>query len=174
MKRTLRQACASAGLEVVLHQPAEVRLFARLKRLRAKTDAIDARLIAAATAIAAHLGGSAPLAALLGGQVTAGISGYGEFQGQIESGDLRALAADAGWVIPREVVVAAMPLEKADGLRLALTVGAMLLAFISLIALLNAMIGGVGGWFGHPDLSFETIIGYVFAPIMLMIGVPWH
>ena len=50
----------------------------------------------------------------------------------------------------------------------------MLLAFISLIALLNAMIGGVGGWFGHPDLSFETIIGYVFAPIMLMIGVPWH
>lgn len=40
--------------------------------------------------------------------------------GRAEEADLRALAADAGWVIPREVVVAAMPLEKADGLRLAL------------------------------------------------------
>lgn len=49
-EREVRQACATAGLEVVVHQPAEVRLFARLKRLRAKTDAIDARLIAAATA----------------------------------------------------------------------------------------------------------------------------
>lgn len=49
-EREVRQACAAAGLEVVVHQPAEVRLFARLKRLRAKTDAIDARLIAAATA----------------------------------------------------------------------------------------------------------------------------
>lgn len=49
-EREARQACAGAGLEVVVHQPAEVRLFARLKRLRAKTDAIDARLIAAATA----------------------------------------------------------------------------------------------------------------------------
>jgi transposase len=48
-----REAClalAAAGLEVVLHQPLEVRLFARLKRLKAKTDRIDASLIAAATA----------------------------------------------------------------------------------------------------------------------------
>jgi transposase len=48
-----RQACAGlaeAGFEVVLHQPLEVRLFARLKRLRAKNDRIDAALIAAATA----------------------------------------------------------------------------------------------------------------------------
>jgi len=49
-EREVRQACAASGLEMVVHQPAEVRLFARLKRLRAKTDAIDARLIAAATA----------------------------------------------------------------------------------------------------------------------------
>jgi transposase len=49
-ERDIRQACDEAGLEVVVHQPLEVRLFARLKRLRAKNDRIDAVLIAAATA----------------------------------------------------------------------------------------------------------------------------
>lgn len=61
----------------------------------------------------------------------------------------------------------------ADGLRLALTIGAMLVAFISLIALINLILGTVGGWFGYPDLTFEQILGYVFAPVMTMIGVPW-
>lgn len=61
----------------------------------------------------------------------------------------------------------------ADGLRLALTIGAMLLAFISLIALVNLILGVIGGWFGNPDLTFEQILGYVFAPIMTMVGVPW-
>ncbi|MFL0457647.1 NupC/NupG family nucleoside CNT transporter [Brachybacterium paraconglomeratum] len=60
----------------------------------------------------------------------------------------------------------------ADGLRLALTVGAMLLAFISLIALINLLIGTVGVWFGADDLTFQQILGWVFAPIMVMIGVP--
>ncbi|WP_341854476.1 nucleoside transporter C-terminal domain-containing protein [Brachybacterium sp. GPGPB12] len=60
----------------------------------------------------------------------------------------------------------------ADGLRLALTVGAMSLAFISLIALINLLIGTVGGWFGADDLTFQQILGWVFAPIMVMIGVP--
>lgn len=49
-ERDLRCALEAAGLETVMHQPLEVRLFARLKRLRAKTDRIDALLIAAATA----------------------------------------------------------------------------------------------------------------------------
>lgn len=49
-ERSIRAALEAAGFEVVLHQPLEVRLFARLKRLRAKNDRIDARLIAAATA----------------------------------------------------------------------------------------------------------------------------
>jgi transposase len=48
-ERGLRAAVEEAGLEVVVHQPLEVRLFARLKRLRAKNDALDAALIAAAT-----------------------------------------------------------------------------------------------------------------------------
>src|SRR5699024_4557126 len=61
----------------------------------------------------------------------------------------------------------------ADGMKLALNVGAMLLAFISLIALINLLIGIVGGWFGAGDLTFQQILGWLFAPIMVMIGVPW-
>ncbi|WP_343956788.1 nucleoside transporter C-terminal domain-containing protein, partial [Nesterenkonia xinjiangensis] len=61
-----------------------------------------------------------------------------------------------------------------DGLRLAANVGAMLLAFIALIALINLGIGQVGGLFGAPDLTFEQIMGYVFAPLMWAVGVPWE
>ncbi len=61
----------------------------------------------------------------------------------------------------------------ADGLKLAATIGAMLLAFISLIALVNLGIGEIGGWFGADDLTIEEILGYVFAPLMSAIGVPW-
>ncbi|WLD92684.1 NupC/NupG family nucleoside CNT transporter [Alkalihalobacillus sp. AL-G] len=60
-----------------------------------------------------------------------------------------------------------------DGLKLALNVGAMLLAFIALIALLNGLFGWVGSWFGIEGLSLELILGYVFAPIAFIIGVPW-
>jgi concentrative nucleoside transporter, CNT family len=62
----------------------------------------------------------------------------------------------------------------ADGLRLALTIGAMLLAFISLIALVNLLVGGIGGWFGADDLTVEQVLGYLFAPVMTLIGVPWN
>lgn len=60
-----------------------------------------------------------------------------------------------------------------DGLRLALNVGAMLIAFISLIALGNLILGWVGGWFGYGDVTVEQLLGYVFSPVMLAIGVPW-
>ncbi len=61
----------------------------------------------------------------------------------------------------------------ASGLKLALNVGAMLLAFVALIALLNGLFGGIGGWFGFPELTMEWILGYVFAPVAFLIGVPW-
>lgn len=70
-------------------------------------------------------------------------------------------------------VIDAAAAGAADGLRLALNVGAMLIAFISLIALFNLILGSLGGLFGFPDLTFELILGYVFAPIMFVIGVPW-
>ncbi|WP_216828453.1 NupC/NupG family nucleoside CNT transporter [Alkalihalobacterium elongatum] len=59
------------------------------------------------------------------------------------------------------------------GLKLALNVGAMLLAFIALIALINGILNGVGGWFGFEGLSLEAILGVLFAPIAFAIGVPW-
>ncbi|EOI6869439.1 NupC/NupG family nucleoside CNT transporter [Yersinia enterocolitica] len=61
----------------------------------------------------------------------------------------------------------------ASGLQLALNVGAMLLAFIALIALLNGILGGIGGWFDYPQLSMELILGWVFSPIAYLIGIPW-
>ncbi len=62
----------------------------------------------------------------------------------------------------------------AQGLKLAANVGAMLLAFISLIALLNGMMGGVGGLFGFPEISIQQILGIIFAPLAWVIGVPWN
>jgi len=61
-----------------------------------------------------------------------------------------------------------------SGLKLALNVGAMLLAFVGLIALVNGIFGGIGGWFGMPDLTLELILGYLFSPLAFLIGVPWH
>lgn len=62
----------------------------------------------------------------------------------------------------------------ATGLQLALNVGAMLLAFIALIALINGILGLVGGWFGFNQLSIELILSYIFAPLAFVIGVPWN
>jgi concentrative nucleoside transporter, CNT family len=59
------------------------------------------------------------------------------------------------------------------GVRIAVAVGAMVFAFVALVALANGILAGVGGWFGFPDLSFQKLIGYVFAPIMFLLNVPW-
>ena len=60
-----------------------------------------------------------------------------------------------------------------DGLKLALNVGAMLLAFIALIAAFNGLLGMVGGWVGLPGLTLEQILGVVFRPLAWVMGVPW-
>jgi CNT family concentrative nucleoside transporter len=59
-----------------------------------------------------------------------------------------------------------------SGLMLAANVGAMLLAFIGLIALINTLLGGITGWFGLEDITLEWILGYIFAPLAWIIGVP--
>jgi CNT family concentrative nucleoside transporter len=60
------------------------------------------------------------------------------------------------------------------GVKLAVAVGAMVLAFVALVALANGLLGGLGNLVGVPDLSFQRIIGYFFAPVMFLIGVPWR
>jgi CNT family concentrative nucleoside transporter len=60
------------------------------------------------------------------------------------------------------------------GVKIAVAVGAMVLAFVALVALANGLLGVVGGWFGHPTLSFQMIIGTVFQPVMFLLNIPWH
>jgi len=71
-------------------------------------------------------------------------------------------------------VVDAAAKGASEGLGLALNIGAMLLAFISLIALVNGIIGFIGGLIGVNGLSLEMILGYIFSPVVAIIGVPWN
>ena len=70
-------------------------------------------------------------------------------------------------------VIDAAAFGAGEGLKLALNVGAMLLAFIALISMLNGILGTVGGWFSYPNLSLELLTGYLFAPVAWLLGVPW-
>jgi CNT family concentrative nucleoside transporter len=74
---------------------------------------------------------------------------------------------------PANIIMAAA-MGAQTGVKLAVAVGAMVLAFVALVALANGLLGGIGGWFGMPELSFQQIIGYIFAPIMFLLGVPWN
>ncbi len=71
-------------------------------------------------------------------------------------------------------VVDAAAKGASEGLGLAINIGAMLLAFISLIALVNGVIGFIGGFIGIDGLSLEMIFGYIFSPVVAIIGVPWN
>ncbi len=88
---------------------------------------------------------------------------------------------------PHEVAVAGAPegdhkaaniIEAAaqgaqTGVKLAVAVGAMVLAFVALVALANGLLGWAGGLFGYPQLSFQGVLGAVFAPVMFLLGIPW-
>ena len=73
---------------------------------------------------------------------------------------------------PANVIMAAA-MGAQTGVKLAVAVGAMVLAFVALVALANGILGGIGAWFNIDNLSFQQIVGYVFAPVMYLIGVPW-
>ncbi|WP_424475272.1 NupC/NupG family nucleoside CNT transporter [Oceanobacillus kimchii] len=60
-----------------------------------------------------------------------------------------------------------------EGLHFAVNVGLMLIAFIGLIALINGILGWGGSLFGFENFSLELILGYLFAPIAFVIGIPW-
>ena len=76
-------------------------------------------------------------------------------------------------VRPANVIMAAAQGAQ-TGVKLAVMVGAMVLAFVALVALANGLLGGLGNLVGIPDLSFQRLVGYVFAPFMFLIGIPWR
>jgi CNT family concentrative nucleoside transporter len=59
-----------------------------------------------------------------------------------------------------------------DGLDICLNVGAILIAFIALVSLLNSILGIAGSWVGITDLSLQLILGYMFFPIVWLMGIP--
>jgi CNT family concentrative nucleoside transporter len=59
------------------------------------------------------------------------------------------------------------------GMRLALNIGALLIAFVALIAMTNDAIGALGGLMGRPDLTLQEILGFALAPLAFLMGVPW-
>jgi CNT family concentrative nucleoside transporter len=85
---------------------------------------------------------------------------------------------------PDEVVVSGLEDEKPanlimaaaqgaqTGVKLAVAVGAMVLAFVALVALANGILGGIGAWLGMPQLSFQLVLGYLFAPVFWLLGAP--
>lgn len=78
-------------------------------------------------------------------------------------------------------ILAAITNGTTQGLKLAVNVGAMLLVFVALLALINDALSGLGGWIGlndviaantpYKELTLEFILGYIFAPLMWLIGV---
>ena len=59
------------------------------------------------------------------------------------------------------------------GIQLAFNVAAMLIAFMSLLAMVNGGFHIVFGWFGHPTVGLETILGWMLSPLAWIMGVPW-
>lgn len=75
-------------------------------------------------------------------------------------------------ISPHTNLIDAAASGASEGLSLALNVGAMLIAFIALIALLNAGLGWLGGLAGYPQLSLQLVLGYVMSPLAWAIGIP--
>jgi CNT family concentrative nucleoside transporter len=70
-------------------------------------------------------------------------------------------------------VIEAAAAGAGQGMQLALNVGAMLIAFVALVALLNALLGWAGGFVGQPELSVQRILGTLLRPLAWLMGVPW-
>jgi CNT family concentrative nucleoside transporter len=89
--------------------------------------------------------------------------------------DGEAIVAEAthGEEAPANIIMAAAQGAQ-TGVRLAVAVGAMVLAFVALVALANGLLTGFGHWFGIDDLTFQRLLGYLFAPVMFLLNVPWH
>jgi len=74
----------------------------------------------------------------------------------------------------RENLLGAIARGTSDGLHMALNIGAMLIAFLALVALFDGIFGGIHRHFAWFPTSMESVLGLLFAPIAWLIGIPWH
>ena len=74
---------------------------------------------------------------------------------------------------PHVNIILAAAVGSRDGLMLAVNIGAMLIAFIALIALFNGIVGGLASLVGIDGLTLQKILGWLFSPIMYLLSVPW-
>jgi len=85
--------------------------------------------------------------------------------------------ADGGFAMEESKhvnVILAAAVGSADGLRLAVNIGAMLVAFVALIALFNGIVGGLFGLVGIDGITLQLILGKIFQPLMYVLSVPWQ
>jgi CNT family concentrative nucleoside transporter len=80
-------------------------------------------------------------------------------------------AHDDGEPRPANIIMAASQGAQ-TGVKLAVAVGAMVLAFVALVAMANGFVSWLAGLSGHPDVTFQSLLGYVFAPVFLLLGAP--
>jgi len=69
-------------------------------------------------------------------------------------------------------VIDALAAGAMNGMKVAVAIGTMLIAFVSVIAMANAGLETVGNWVGFESLTLQSVLGYIFAPLAFMIGVP--
>ncbi|MEK6542622.1 MAG: nucleoside transporter C-terminal domain-containing protein [Pseudomonadota bacterium] len=89
----------------------------------------------------------------------------------IEPVELAAASHDE--VAPANIIMAAAQGAQ-TGVKLAVAVGAMVLAFVALVALANGILSGIGSWFGQEGWSFQSALGVIFQPVMYMLNIPWN
>ena len=94
---------------------------------------------------------------------------YGDDELPLEGGNLDADQVDVAETFEEGERPANIIMAAAQGAQTGVK-----LAFVALVALANGLLGGLGNMVGVPDLSFQRLVGYIFAPIMFLIGVPWN
>ncbi|MEC7860283.1 MAG: nucleoside transporter C-terminal domain-containing protein [Pseudomonadota bacterium] len=75
---------------------------------------------------------------------------------------------------PHTNLIMAAAVGAGDGVKLAVSIGGMLIAFVALIALVNSLFMGVGSMIGIEGLTMQKILGWIFSPIMFLLSIPWE
>ncbi|HSK78126.1 MAG TPA: NupC/NupG family nucleoside CNT transporter [Thermoanaerobaculia bacterium] len=94
---------------------------------------------------------------------------FPETEESLTAGEVK-VAVEKPWVN----VIDAAAEGAAAGLKLVLNVAAMLIAFLALIAIVNAALGQVGSWMGYPGVTLEGVFGVLLRPLAWLMGVPWE